>query len=205
MADESPEANEQVSPVPKIKKGKLDTSKNKWYIVGGLGVVAVLVFFFVSKSGSSSSNTAATGASNIDPATGYPTGSAADLAALNSAGGLASTSSGSGDDGSTADIGATGQTGAVGATGPAGPAGPTGAAGAPGKAAAPVKAPAKPPAKPPAKSTAGGSYTVKPGDSLSKIAAQFKVSGGWEALYKLNQHTIGANPNLIHPGQKLTL
>ena len=49
-----------------------------------------------------------------------------------------------------------------------------------------------------------GSYTVVPGDTLSGIAASHGVAGGWQALWQENQGTI-ANPNLIFPGQHVTL
>jgi LysM repeat protein len=49
------------------------------------------------------------------------------------------------------------------------------------------------------------SYTVRDGDTLSKIAAKHHIAGGWQALYKLNRAKIGPNPNIIHRGQKLTL
>jgi LysM repeat protein len=55
------------------------------------------------------------------------------------------------------------------------------------------------------KAVAGADYTVKSGDTLSKIAATHKVKGGWRALYALNKSTIGADPGLIFPGQKLAL
>nr|WP_243876165.1 transglycosylase family protein [Streptomyces sp. 846.5] len=50
-----------------------------------------------------------------------------------------------------------------------------------------------------------GNYTVKSGDSLSAIAAAAHLSGGWTELYKDNKSTVGANPNLIFPGQKLVV
>jgi nucleoid-associated protein YgaU len=31
------------------------------------------------------------------------------------------------------------------------------------------------------------------------------VEGGWSGLYDANRQVIGANPNLIKPGQTLTL
>ena len=52
---------------------------------------------------------------------------------------------------------------------------------------------------------AGANYVVKPGDYLSKIAAQHGVSGGWQAIYSLNRAQIGGNPNMIFPGQHLRL
>jgi murein DD-endopeptidase MepM/ murein hydrolase activator NlpD len=48
-------------------------------------------------------------------------------------------------------------------------------------------------------------YTVVPGDSLSGIAAERHVEGGWEQLYALNRATVGADPDLIRPGQHLAL
>jgi hypothetical protein len=43
-------------------------------------------------------------------------------------------------------------------------------------------------------------YTVKSGDSLSRIAQQLGLSS-WQDLYNLNKGVIGANPNLIYAGQ----
>ncbi|MER5935209.1 transglycosylase family protein [Streptomyces sp. NPDC002054] len=48
-------------------------------------------------------------------------------------------------------------------------------------------------------------YVVAPGDSLSAIAQEQHVEGGWQALYETNRTTVGGNPNLIFPGQRLTL
>jgi murein DD-endopeptidase MepM/ murein hydrolase activator NlpD len=56
-----------------------------------------------------------------------------------------------------------------------------------------------------AKKTAAETYTVKKGDSLSKIAEKKKVSGGWKQLYKINRDVVGDNPRLIKPGTKLEL
>jgi resuscitation-promoting factor RpfA len=53
-----------------------------------------------------------------------------------------------------------------------------------------------------AKSNPKGDYTIKAGDSLSKIAKALKVKGGWEALYEKNKQFIG-NPDLILVGQKI--
>src|SRR4051812_9033391 len=41
-----------------------------------------------------------------------------------------------------------------------------------------------------------GSYTVKPGDTLDKIAREQGVAGGWQQLWELNRGTI-SNPNVI--------
>ena len=51
----------------------------------------------------------------------------------------------------------------------------------------------------------GKVYTVRRGDTLSGIAARKQVPGGWHRLYKINKRTIGSNPGLIHPGQRLAL
>ncbi|MET9324673.1 transglycosylase family protein [Streptomyces sp. NPDC003038] len=48
-------------------------------------------------------------------------------------------------------------------------------------------------------------YVVAPGDSLSAIATEQRVEGGWQALYETNRATVGGNPNLIFPGQRLAL
>jgi LysM repeat protein len=48
-------------------------------------------------------------------------------------------------------------------------------------------------------------YTVRRGDTLSAIARSKDVPGGWQNLYKINKRTIGSNPGLIFPGQKLQL
>jgi nucleoid-associated protein YgaU len=48
-------------------------------------------------------------------------------------------------------------------------------------------------------------YVVKTGDTLWAIAIHFHVKGGWPTLYHANAHTVGSNPNLIYPGQHLTI
>ncbi|MFF1509124.1 transglycosylase family protein [Streptomyces sp. NPDC058326] len=48
-------------------------------------------------------------------------------------------------------------------------------------------------------------YTVQPGDSLSDIAQENELLGGWTALYDANRQTVGIDPNLILPGQSLDL
>ncbi|MGP9017199.1 transglycosylase family protein [Streptomyces sp. BR1] len=49
------------------------------------------------------------------------------------------------------------------------------------------------------------SYTVVPGDSLSRIAHTEHVKGGWHQLYTDNREVIGRDPDLILPGQHLAL
>ncbi|MBL1095640.1 transglycosylase family protein [Streptomyces coffeae] len=50
-----------------------------------------------------------------------------------------------------------------------------------------------------------GRYVVVSGDSLSRIANDQNVQGGWRTLYETNRETIGGDPDLIYPGQKLAL
>jgi nucleoid-associated protein YgaU len=48
-------------------------------------------------------------------------------------------------------------------------------------------------------------YTVKKGDSLSKIAKRvYGDAQQWRKIHEANRDTI-ANPDLIHPGQVLKL
>jgi len=47
-------------------------------------------------------------------------------------------------------------------------------------------------------------YTVKRGDTLSGIAEWFRLHG-YGALYAANQAVIGSNPNLIIPGERITI
>ncbi|WP_329305941.1 transglycosylase family protein [Streptomyces sp. NBC_01260] len=48
------------------------------------------------------------------------------------------------------------------------------------------------------------SYTVASGDSLSGIAADRDL-GGWQRLYSANRKVVGDDPDLIFPGQRLSL
>jgi nucleoid-associated protein YgaU len=48
-------------------------------------------------------------------------------------------------------------------------------------------------------------YTVQAGDSLSKIAKrEYGDASKWKAIYEANRDKI-SNPDLIHPGQALTI
>ncbi|MGW2180144.1 transglycosylase family protein [Streptomyces sp. NPDC001732] len=49
-----------------------------------------------------------------------------------------------------------------------------------------------------------GEYKVVTGDSLSKIAADQGVEGGWQKLFELNKDIV-ENADLIYPGQQLHL
>jgi nucleoid-associated protein YgaU len=49
-------------------------------------------------------------------------------------------------------------------------------------------------------------YTVQSGDSLSTISQKFygnMSATNVQKIYVSNETTIGSNPNLIYPGQKL--
>jgi resuscitation-promoting factor RpfA len=48
-------------------------------------------------------------------------------------------------------------------------------------------------------------YRVAHGDSLSSIAEEQNVKGGWQALYERNRDVIGSDPCLIITGQELRL
>jgi nucleoid-associated protein YgaU len=168
--------------------------KNKKVAIG-FGIFLVLGIVFVAIHSANKNNNAAAqqsagGQTAVDPATGYPFGSMADSNALG--GGFFPGSSGSGSGSSTVPpISVTVNNPPPVSTQPA----PVGS---------------KPPSKPPTHHQPpphhhSNTYVVKPGDNLSEIAARFHISGGWHTLYNLNKHTIGGNPNLIHPGQKLTL
>ncbi len=49
-------------------------------------------------------------------------------------------------------------------------------------------------------------YTVRPGDSLSKIAKSLLGDAKkWRVLYEANKDVVGSNPDLIQPGQVLKI
>jgi LysM repeat protein len=48
-------------------------------------------------------------------------------------------------------------------------------------------------------------WTVRPGDTLSAIAAALRVPGGWQALYAANRPLLGPDPDVIRPGAVLAL
>ena len=67
-------------------------------------------------------------------------------------------------------------------------------------ATAPAAQPETPPAEP--ERPRDRTYTVRGGDNLTRIATQFHVEGGAQALAALNNI---ADPSLIHPGQVLRI
>lgn len=191
---------EDAGTIPSAKDKK--SKQMRMYLIGGLGVVAVLVFFFVRKSNSNAaaSTTAAatpstTGA--LDPNT---------LATLQSLGLLGS--------GSTGMQGTQGATGNTGATGPAGPPGPAGSVGDVSQAVANEIVHGGTAADYAARLAWGlnaGTTTawhptvihVTPGETLASLAAKYHIVGGAQGLYNLNRSVIGANQQ-IHPGMVLT-
>jgi LysM repeat protein len=57
----------------------------------------------------------------------------------------------------------------------------------------------------PAETTPARTYAVQRGDTLSAISARFGVRGGWPALYAANRSAIGADPDAVHAGIRLTI
>ncbi len=82
--------------------------------------------------------------------------------------------------------------------------GTTAVAPAPAPAPAPRPAPAAAAPAPAAAPAQTGSYTVRRGDTLAKIARAQGVEGGWRALWALNRGTV-QNPNRIVVGQRLAV
>jgi hypothetical protein len=49
-------------------------------------------------------------------------------------------------------------------------------------------------------------WTVRAGDTLWLIALHHSGHGlNWHRLYQINRHTIGPDPNMLHPGEVLNL
>lgn len=63
----------------------------------------------------------------------------------------------------------------------------------------------KPQTTPQSRAGTAEMYTVVRGDSLSGIAQERKVEGGWQWLYEANRTTVGSDPDMIVPGQRLSL
>ena len=86
-------------------------------------------------------------------------------------------------------------------SGPAPTAGPSDSSGSASSSGGPDSTPSPAPA---VSAPASGRYTVREGDTLSKIARAQRIAGGWPALARANTAII-ADPNLIYPGQQITL
>ncbi|WP_255945903.1 transglycosylase family protein [Streptomyces odontomachi] len=63
----------------------------------------------------------------------------------------------------------------------------------------------KPETTPQSRAGTAETYKVVRGDTLSGIAEERGVHGGWQQLYQDNRKVIGADPDLILPGQRLAL
>ncbi len=77
----------------------------------------------------------------------------------------------------------------------------SGSATPPGGSSAPTSRPAPAAASP---TETAGTHRVRSGDTLSRIAAQYGVSGGWAAVHAANRDRV-SNPNLIRVGQVLRI
>jgi hypothetical protein len=94
----------------------------------------------------------------------------------------------------------------AGASGSAPGAPATGSGSGSGSTKAAPAAPSQTPQRSSAHTTRGssrGDYTVRQGDTLSRIAARHGI--GWEQLYAANKAVIGADPDMIVPGQRLDI
>jgi LysM repeat protein len=67
-----------------------------------------------------------------------------------------------------------------------------------------VQAPAKARTAAPRLTKNGADYTVVKGDTLSKIAAERRMPGGWQAIFQRNTDVL-SNPNVLQIGQRLDL
>ncbi len=54
----------------------------------------------------------------------------------------------------------------------------------------------------PSTSNPDGDYVIKTGDTLSAIAQELRIEGGWQALVAKNTRYL-TNPDLIRPGDKI--
>ncbi|MEV4558479.1 transglycosylase family protein [Kitasatospora sp. NPDC049285] len=69
----------------------------------------------------------------------------------------------------------------------------------------PAQQPQQPAAQPQQSTQAAETYTVVAGDWLSTIAQSHHVDGGWQKLYDLNRSLLTEGPDMIYPGQQLSL
>jgi LysM domain len=235
LQDDSADLARQAS--VKQSSGLSSIDPKVWLVVGGIGLVVIYLLMRGKGSAASTKSTGASAAANqgnIDPATGFPVGSSADVAALRTYGAL-----GGGGRfnmgayptarGGTSSVGNIGLGGAylppyepVNAAwinglaepqfpvGPAGPPGP-GNSGATGMNTADITTGSQALTTLSTVPIDSKSYShtrvyrVKPGDNLAGIAAKYGVAGGWPSLYRLNQHHIGPNPDMLIPGTLIYL
>ncbi|MET9535667.1 transglycosylase family protein [Streptomyces sp. NPDC006649] len=52
---------------------------------------------------------------------------------------------------------------------------------------------------------AGRVHIVTSGETLSSIARRYRVKGGWPALYRTNARSVGAHPDRLATGTRLTV
>lgn len=177
-------------------KKKKGFKKYQWYAIGGVILLAI-IYFAVKRSNQNSNAASMNSGTNqgaIDPATGYLYGSPADLAAL-------------GQTGNSSEGGPVGAQGPQGPQGPPGPQGPVGGGQVP-PIPNPVLHGGNPPSSvhPPVLMHPSHDYTVQPHDTLWGIATKFYGNGNqYTKIYNANKGVIGGNPDLIHPGQRLTI
>ncbi|GAA2624228.1 transglycosylase family protein [Streptomyces vastus] len=51
----------------------------------------------------------------------------------------------------------------------------------------------------------GRAHVVKSGETLSSLARRYKIKGGWQELYQLNEQIVGKDPDRLTPGMMLSL
>lgn len=205
-----------------------------WFVVGGIGLVVIYLLARGRGSAKGQKTSGAVNQSNVDPSTGFPVGSSADVAALRTYGALG----GGGRFNMGAYPTARGGSSSVNGIGlggaymppyepvnsawinglaepqfPVGPAGPPGPgnSGATGMNTADITNASQALTTQSTVPIDSKSYShtrvyrVKPGDNLAGIAAKFGVAGGYPSLYRLNQHHIGPNPDMLIPGTLIYL
>ena len=76
----------------------------------------------------------------------------------------------------------------------------------PGPAPTPPPGPRPPPSPPPLPGPVSRTHTVQRGENLSMISQKYYgTQSKWSVIYAANRAVIGNNPNLIKPGQVLTI
>jgi LysM domain len=203
--------------------------------IGLVGIYLLARGKGASGASKSTGASAATNQGNVDTATGFPIGSSADVAALRTYGALGGGGRFNMGSYPTAHGGTGSSVGTIGMGGgylppyepvnsawihglaepqfPVGPAGPPGPgnSGATGTNTADITTSSQALTTLSTVPIDSKSYShtrvyrVKPGDNLAGIAAKFGVAGGWPSLYRINQHHIGPNPDMLIPGTLIYL